>query len=47
VRLIHAPDAKIETLARYLKEHVSANVEAIMTDELPAYPKALTEVRHK
>jgi hypothetical protein len=41
VRLIHAPDAKIETLARYLKEHVSANVEAIMTDELPAYPKAL------
>ena len=41
MRLIHAPDAKIETLARYLKEHVSANVEAIMTDELPAYPKAL------
>ena len=41
MRLIHAPDAKIETLARYLKEHVSANVEAIMTDEVPAYPKAL------
>jgi transposase-like protein len=41
VRFIHAPDAKIETLAKYLKEHVSADVEFIMTDELPAYPKAL------
>jgi transposase-like protein len=41
VKMIHAPDAKIETLAKYLKEHVSADVEAIMTDELPAYPKAL------
>jgi transposase-like protein len=41
VRLIHAPDAKIETLAGYLKQHVSADVTAIMTDELPAYPKAL------
>ena len=35
------PDAKIETLAKYLKEHVSADVDYIMTDELPAYPKAL------
>ena len=41
VRFFHALDAKIETLAKYLKEHVSADVEAIMTDELPAYPKAL------
>jgi transposase-like protein len=41
VRFFHAPDAKIETLAKYLKEHVSADVEFIMTDELPAYPKAL------
>lgn len=41
VRMFHAPDAKIETLAKYIKEHVSADVEAIMTDELPAYPKAL------
>jgi transposase-like protein len=41
VKMIHAPDAKIETLAKYIKEHVSADVEAIMTDELPAYPKAL------
>jgi transposase-like protein len=52
LRLFHAPDAKIETLARYIKEHVSADVEAIMTDELPAYPKALRisghdEIIHK
>jgi transposase-like protein len=46
LRLIHAPDAKIETLARYLKDHVSADVEAIMTDELPAYPKALILAGH-
>ena len=39
--MIHAPNAKIETLAQYLKEHVSAEVDFIMTDELPAYPKAL------
>jgi transposase-like protein len=52
LRLFHAPDAKIETLAAYIKEHVSADVEAIMTDELPAYPKALRiagqdEIKHK
>ena len=52
LRLFHAPDAKIETLAAYIKEHVSADVEAIMTDELPAYPKALRisghdEIIHK
>jgi len=41
IKMIHAPDAKIETLAQYIKEHVSADVKAIMTDELPAYPKAL------
>ncbi|MGB8031413.1 MAG: IS1595 family transposase [Terracidiphilus sp.] len=41
VRFFHAPDAKIETLAKYLEENVSRDVEAINTDELPAYPKAL------
>ncbi|MFC5864268.1 IS1595 family transposase [Acidicapsa dinghuensis] len=41
VRMFHTTDAKIETLAKFLKEHVSADVEAINTDELRAYPKAL------
>jgi transposase-like protein len=46
LRLFHAPNAKIETLAKYLKEHVSADVEYIMTDEFPAYPKALRLAGH-
>lgn len=46
LRLFHAPNARIETLAKYLKEHVGADVEAIMTDELPAYPKALRLAGH-
>ena len=46
LRLIHSPDAKIETLAENLKLHVSSNVDAIMTDELPAYPKALMLAGH-
>jgi transposase-like protein len=46
VKLIHAPDAKIETLAQCIKEHISQDVEAIMTDELPAYPKALRLALH-
>jgi len=46
LRFFHSPDAKIETLAKYIKENVSENVEAIMTDELPAYPKALRITGH-
>ena len=46
IRFFHAPDAKIETLAQYLKEHVSPDIEAIMTDELPAYPKAIRLAGH-
>ncbi len=46
LRLFHVPDAKIETLAKYLKDHVSEDVELIMTDELRAYPKALELARH-
>jgi len=46
LRFFHAPDAKIETLSQYLKEHVTADVEMIMTDELPAYPKALRLAGH-
>lgn len=46
LRFFHAPNAKIETLAKYLKEHVGQDVEYIMTDELPAYPKALRIAGH-
>ena len=41
LRFFHAEDAKSGTLARYIKEHVSEDVEVIMTDELGVYPFAL------
>lgn len=46
VRFFHAPNAQIETLAKYLKEHVGSNVEMIMTDDFGAYPKALRVAGH-
>ncbi len=46
VRFFHAPNAQIETLAKYLKEHVSGDVEMIMTDDFGAYPKALRLAGH-
>jgi transposase-like protein len=41
LRFFHAEDAKQGTLAQYIKEHVSQDVEVIMTDDLPAYPGAI------
>ena len=41
LRFFHASDAKSGTLAQYIKEHVSADVEVMVTDEHPAYPKAM------
>ena len=43
LRFFHAEDAKKGTLARYIKENVSQDVEVIMTDELPAYPGAIVK----
>ncbi|MBZ5648697.1 MAG: IS1595 family transposase [Acidobacteriia bacterium] len=41
LRFFHASDAKSGTLAKYITENVSADVEVMVTDELPAYPKAM------
>lgn len=41
LRFFHASDVKSGTLAQYIKENVSADVEVMMTDEFPAYPKAM------
>jgi transposase-like protein len=41
LRLFHANDAKSGTLAKYIRENVSSDVDVLVTDELPAYPKAL------
>jgi transposase-like protein len=41
LRFFHAEDVKSGTLAKYIKENVSGDVDVIMTDELPAYPGAI------
>jgi transposase-like protein len=42
LRFFHAEDAKSGTLAKYIKENVSGDVDVIMTDEFVAYPFALS-----
>ena len=46
LRFFKAEDAKSGTLAKYIKENVSQDVEVIMTDELPAYPGAIKLAGH-
>jgi transposase-like protein len=41
LRFFHASDVKAGTLAQYIKENVSTDVDVIVTDEYPAYPKAM------
>ena len=47
LRFFHAEDAKIGTLAKYIRENISENVSVIVTDELPAYPRALGRLERK
>jgi len=41
LRFFHAEDAKGGTLAKYIRENISGDVDAIVTDEYPAYPWAI------
>ena len=41
LRFFHAEDAKSGTLAKYIQENISQDVDVIVTDELPAYPRAV------
>jgi transposase-like protein len=41
LRFFHAEDVKSGTLAQYVKENVSADVDVIVTDDFGAYPNAL------
>jgi len=41
LRFFHAEDAKAGTLAQYIKENVSGDVDVLVTDEFPAYPFAM------
>ncbi len=56
LRFFHAQDVKSGTLAKYVRENVSADVEVIVTDEYMSYPAAMREtsmtdhhktIRHK
>jgi transposase-like protein len=47
LRFFHAEDAKQGTLAKYIRENISQDVEVIITDDLPLYPKAVGDMKHK
>lgn len=47
VRFFHAEDAKKGTLAKYIQENISTDVDVIITDELPAYKSAVGDHRHE
>ena len=52
LRFFHAEDAKSGTLAKYIRENVSGDVDVIMTDEFASYPHAMDKagvprVKHK
>jgi transposase-like protein len=44
VRYFHAEDAKSGTLAQYIKDNVSEDVDVIVTDEFNAYPTAMKKL---
>jgi len=46
LRFFHAEDVKSGTLAKYIKENVSGDVDVIMTDEMMGYPMALKRAGH-
>jgi hypothetical protein len=43
LKFFHIEDVRSGTLERYIKEHVSSDVEIIVTDEHPSYPAAINE----
>ncbi len=47
VRFFHAEDARKGTLAKYIQENISTDVEVIITDELPAYKSAVGDMKHE
>ena len=51
LRLFHAQDVRTGTLAKYIRENVSKDVEVFLTDEMSSYPSAVAVnmpvTRHK
>lgn len=46
LRFFHAEDAKSGTLAKYIKENVSQDVEVLVTDDAQGYPFAFKRAGH-
>jgi transposase-like protein len=47
VKMVHVIDAKSETIRKVVEEHVSDEVEIILTDDYRAYPIALKKYKDK
>jgi transposase-like protein len=47
LRFFHAEDAKSGTLAKYIRENISTDVEVLITDSFPAYKNAVGDAEHK
>ena len=47
LRFFHAEDAKSGTLAKYIRENISQDVDVIVTDEYRPYRKAVGKARHE
>ena len=47
LRFFHAEDAKRGTLAKYIRENISEDVDVLITDEFPAYKYAVGDARHE
>jgi transposase-like protein len=43
LRFFHASDVKSGTLAKYIRENVSPDVDVVMTDDFSAYPRAIAK----
>lgn len=41
LRFFHAEDVKSGTLSRYVKDHISTDVDVIVTDDSSSYPRAI------
>lgn len=47
LRFFHAEDTKSGTLAKYIHENVSTDVDVLITDSFPAYKNAVGDKEHK
>ncbi len=47
LRFFHAADAKAGTLAKFIRENISEDVDVIMTDDASANPVAIKKAGHK